>query len=334
MKKFWLMLLLLLCGADVSFAVNLVKKETYFDAPMPIAGLPDFPPFAYYDSRYILHGALVEPTIEIMKNQGIKIKKSDVTRTDVENVKIMLTKVRSGEILLFAGAYANTELFNGLNMLYPAAVTNPVHVITLADSPRKISSSEDLKNLRGVVAKSEYFNDFIHKKIQSFNVKFVPTSLDAYKKVILGEADYMLGSLYYNRIMVSRYGLGDYLTYSAQPIFKMPIFIAISRTMERLSLFNEAFQTEFKKPEYVRQVKEEIIRIINDEVRKNEGIVPPSFSQNIDDEEQDIPDAAADDYSEFEDTPEFDENITGAHIVEEQKEEVKEKNIEDILDGI
>ena len=334
MKKFGLTLLFFMLFACEASAVNMVKKETYFDDALTVAGLPDFPPFSYYDDRHRLRGALLGPTIEFMKNQGITIEQAELSYQDMENTKILLTKVRSGEALLFAGAYANTVLFTGLNMLYPAAVTNPIHVIMLSDKENNIKTVSDLQNLHGVVSNSEYFNDFIRKKIEDLDVEFVDTPFEAYKKVILGEADYMLGSLYYNRIMVSRYGLGSYLSYSDLPVFKMPIFIAISKTLERRSLFEEAFQAEFKKPEYVRMVKEEIIRIINDEVRKNEGVVPPSFSERSREEERQSPDAADDDYTEFNDEPEFDENITGAQIVEKPEEEVKEKHIEDILDGI
>lgn len=334
MKKFWLILLFCLFWASESSAVNMVKKETYFDKPMPMTGLPDFPPFSWYDSQKKLQGAFLKPTVEFMKNQGITVEEAEFAYSDLSNTKILLTRVRSGEALLFVGAYANTVLFKGLNMLYPAAVTNPIHVITLKDKEKNIQTAEDLKNLHGVVSNSEYFNDFIYKKIQELDVEFVETPLEAYKKVILGQADYMLGSLYYNRIMVSRYGFGSYLSYSHLPVFKMPIFIAISKTLERRSLFEEAFQTEFKKPEYARMVKEEIIRIINDEVRKNQGIVPPSFSDRDDDKDKYVEDAAENDYTEFDDAPEFDENVTGAHIAEDAPEEVEEKHIEDFLDGI
>ena len=147
------------------------------------------------------------------------------------------------------------------------------------------------------------------------------------------KADYMLGSLYYNRIMISRYGLGAYLTYSAQPVFKMPIFVAMSKVAPYLSLYIEAFKEEFSKPEYAHKVKEEIVRIINDETRKNSGVIPPSFSDQ-NEEPQDIEDMR-DLAPEFEDEPEFDDNITGAHIVEEEAEKPQpKKTINEILDGI
>ena len=298
-----------------------------------IAGLPDFPPFSWYENKK-LQSAFLTPTIEFMENQGITIEQAELSADERNNPKISLTKVRSGDVLLFIGAYANTTLFKGLDMLYPAAVTNPIHVITLKSKEKNIRTADDLKNLHGVISNSEYYNDFIYRKIQQLDVEFTNTPFEAYKKVILGQADYMLGSLYYNRIMVSRYGLGSYLSYSERPVFKMPIFIAISKTLERRSLFEAAFQTEFKKPEYAHMVKEEIIRIINNEVRKNEGIVPPSFSDRNEEQDDNTEDAAEDDYTEFNDEPFFDENVTGARIVEQPKDEVEEKYIEDFLDGI
>lgn len=313
-------------------AVNMVKKETYFDNAIKIAGLPDFPPFAYYEDGKLL-GALVQPTIDIMKNQGVNIEYAPY-REDFESPKVLLTYARSGEVELLAGAYANTTLFSGLAMLYPAAVTNPIHIITLYDKAEEnIRSEEDLANLRGVISTSEYYNDFILQKIKKMNVEFVDTPFEAYKKVIMGESDYMLGSLYYNRIMISRYGLGSYLTYSAQPVFKMPIFVAMSKVTPYLSLYIEAFKEEFSKPEYAHKVKEEIVRIINNETKKNSGVIPPSFSDQ-NEEPLDIDDMR-DLAPEFEDEPEFDDNITGAHIVEEEQEKPQpKKTINEILEGI
>lgn len=332
MKKFGIFVLLLMLFTPRAEAVNMVQKETYFDNAIQMAGLPDFPPFAYYEDGKLV-GALVQPTIDIMQNQGITIVRAKY-QDDFENPKVLITYARSGEIELLAGAYANTSLFSGLAMLYPAAVTNPIHIITLYDKAEEnIHSEEDLAKLRGVVSTSEYYNDFILQKIKNLNVEFVDTPLDAYKKVILGEADYMLGSLYYNRIMISRYGLGAYLTYSAQPVFKMPIFVAMSKVAPYLSLYIEAFKEEFSKPEYAHKVKEEIVRIINDETRKNSGVIPPSFSDQ-NEEPQDIEDMR-DLAPEFEDEPEFDDNITGAHIVEEEAEKPQpKKTINEILDGI
>lgn len=334
MKKFGLLILLLSLFASSAGAINMVQKESYLDGKLGIIGLPDYPPFAYYDEDNQLVGALVQPTIEIMANQGIPIERHSYSDKESYNPKVLVTFVRSGDMQLFAGAYANTSLFTGLTMLYPAAVTNPIHIITLYDkSEENIRTDEDLKNLRGVVSASEYFNDFILQKIKNLNIVFVDTPFDAYKKIILGEADYMLGSLYYNKIMISRYGLGDYLTYSQKPLFKMPIFVAMSKVTPYLSLYIEAFKNEFSKPEYVRKVKEEIIRIINDEAAKNAGVVPPSFSDQ--EEETDDIEDMRDVEPEFDDKPEFDDNISGAYIVEQQEEKpAPQKTIHDILDGI
>ena len=333
MKKFGIFVLLFALFAPRAEAVNMVTKETYFDGVVKMTGLPDYPPFAYYENG-VLTGALVQPTIDAMRNQGVNIERQTCSEEDIKNPKILITYARSGDIPLFAGAYANTSLFSGLSMLYPAAVTNPIHIITLYDKAEEnIKTEEDLAKLRGVISTSEYYNDFILKKIKKLNVEFVDTPFDAYKKVILGQADYMLGSLYYNRIMISRLGLGAYLTYSNRPVFKMPIFVAMSKVTPYLSLYIEAFKEEFSKPEYARKVKEEIIRIIKDETAKNAGVIPPSFSEQ-NEEPQDIEDMR-DLAPEFEDEPEFDDNITGARIVEEEAEKPQpKKTLHDILEGM
>ena len=321
---------LILClGSAPTKAENasMVDVENYFDTPLTTVGWSDYPPF----SRFVnikregrknlleLESAFLKPTIEVMKKHGINVVPEEVM-DDETDLKLMLLDVRSGKYKIFIGSYSNTKLYSGLQMIFPASVANPIHVITTPENREKIQSLDDLKNLRGVISRTEHLSDFVERKVIEMGVEFVDEPYEGYERIILGKADYMLGGLYYNRMMSSHYGVSSFLAYSHKPLFKIPVFIAISKVTPRLSQYMEVFQEEFAKPEYATAVKEEILRIVSEEERQYEGTVPPSFVQyETDDTDENV-------LGGDEDLPGF-----GGHVIEHK---VEEKSIDEVIEGI
>lgn len=323
MKNLWLIIFLLLFCAPQAKAINMVQEESYFDVPLETTGLPDYPPFSRYvqieQDVAILESAFLQPTIDAMEKHKMQIfpEKLSDAETDVD---MLLLDVRSGKLKLFIGAYTDTQRYKGLQMIFPASISNPIHLITLPDTQEKIKTLEDLKSLHGVASKTEYFSDFVNRKLAELNVQYTDNPFEAYRMVITGEADYMIGSMYYNRMMLCRYGLNDFLVYSKNPLFKIPVFIAISKVTPRLSQYLNAFREELSKPEYAHAVKQEIIRMVNEEIERYDGTVPPSFAKHdIEGDEEDVLEA-----DQVEKKPE-------GHIVEQK---VEEKSIDDVLEGI
>jgi len=327
MNKLGIFIFFLILSIKTAFAAetaNMVKVENYFSTPLTTVGLIDYPPFSRYvkndnmNSNHQLESALLKPTVDVMKKHGIIIVPEEINK-DEADLKLLLLDVRSGKYKLFIGAFANTQLYSGLQMIFPACIGNPIHIITTPENSHKIKSVDDLKNLRGVVSKTEQFSDFIARKISEFGTEYLETPYECYEKLILGEADYMLGGLYYNRMMSSHYGLGSFLSYSQKALFTIPIFIAISKVTPRLSQYMEVFQEEFAKPEYANAVKQEILRIVGEEERKYEGTVPPSFVKHGTEDTED----------NFLDV---DEDLVNNGRIVEQK--VEKKSIDEVLEGI
>lgn len=321
MNKFWLIGFLILFLASSANAVNMVQTQSYLNVPVRIAGLPDFPPFSYYETtrgESVLHSVFLEPVKNIWEKHNVESIVVKPSNEEVKDVRLLLIKAKSGDAELFIGSYADTKLFSGLEVIYPAVVSNPIHLIALSDIDEKVKNVGDLRNLKGIACKTEYFSDFVLRKFRELNVTFVNTPYEAYEAVITGKADYMLGSLYYNRIMASRYGLDDYLTYSKNPLWKIPFFVALSKVMPVLSEYKRTLQAEFENPEFANTIKQNILDAVNAEVDKNAGIVPPSF---INEQKQII---------EQKDVVE-DAKISSGRIVEQK---VHQKSIDEVLDGI
>ena len=119
--------------------------------------------------------------------------------------------------------------------------------------------------------------------------------------------------------MASRYGIEQYLAFSTKPLFKIPTFVALSKLLPQMSLYEKDLSSEFSKPEFGNEVKKEILRIVEEEITKNQGIVPPAFAKKAE-QETALPAA---------DIP--GEKNNGGKIVEQKTEE---KSFDEVLDGI
>lgn len=331
MKKFWLILLsvVLLCSnASAEEENKLIKKINYLKDTVKVVGLPDFPPFSYYEKGpdgYILEGAFMRPIMAIAKQQNIDIAPVRINDSEKCAVKLLLIDVRAGTYQMFVGAYSDTKLYKGLELVFPSIISNPIHIITLPDKQQDIKSLDSLKTMRGIICRSEYFSDFVLRKAKELNVTIVDTPFDAYKMLFTDKADYMLGSLYYNKIMSIRYGIENDLAFSKMPLYKTPVFIALSKVMPLLSEYLKAFKKEFSTPEFAKAVKQEIINIIDAERIKYDGVVPPSFATE---ETEDKPQTEEND----KDNDGVENKNVSGHIVEE--EEAPQRTIEEVLEGL
>ena len=323
MRRLLFYILILLTAATQScFAQNMVQKESYLKDDVYALGVPDYPPFSYYEptsrAGAIYYSAFLKPLQDIAKKNDFKLKDSPfVNIPTLENV---ILDIRSGKAQFFLGAYSNTKMFTGIELIYPATVSNPIHVITLPETQEKIKSAKDLANLKGVISKTEYLSDFVLRKIKPLKLTYLDSPYDTYEKLFNGEADYIIGSLYYNRIMASRYGIEQYLSYSSKPLFKIPVFVALSKLTPQMSLYEKILVAEFNKPDFGNAVKGEILRIVEEEIAKNQGIVPPAFAQHIAPAtETELPATDAPGANR------------GGRVVEQQRQE---KSIDEVLDGI
>lgn len=283
-KSIWLVILCSLLCFSQAQAQNMVTKQSYFRFDLSYIGLPDYPPFSYYEKDEY-HSVFLAPLQKIAKKYRFKIKPYSENNFHDLTLAQRILRVRSGQANMFLGAYSDTKMYTGLKMIFPAVISNPIHIITLPNTKEKIKNSNDLLSLKGMAIKTEYFSDFVMRKIEPLKLQYAETPYEAYEKLFTGEIDYILGSLYYNKIMASRLGIERYLSYSATPMYKIPVFIALSKQTKLYTLYNNMFHSEFAKVEFGDEVKKEILRFVNKEIEKNAGVVPPAFARHEVEEE-------------------------------------------------
>lgn len=280
----WVFITVLLANvATLALAQHntMIRKLDYLNDELTVVGMNGFPPFSDYrqkNNNILLQSAFIKPLNEAIVGRSMRLNMQEFTIYDKQDINNLALAVQIGKYNIYIGAYADTKRFKNLTLIYPAVISNPIHVITLPEKSEKIKDVESLKKLRGVVVDSEFYNDFSSRKIEELNVKHVENPLVAYELLFTEQIDYIIGGLYYHRIMASRQGLDSFLSYSKKPLFKIPVFLALSKSTPKFAMYLKAFQEAFSQPKFVKSVKEEILRMIEEELAANEGIVPPSFA--------------------------------------------------------
>lgn len=321
---FWVFLVALLVNvATIALAQHnsMVQRIDYLSDTLLIAGRNNFPPFSDYKvshGKVFLQSVFLKPLQKAMKNHPAKLKSPVFNYNQHPDLDSLAFQAQFGEYNLFIGAYADTKEYKGLDLIYPAVVSNPIHIITLPENAARISDKAALTKFRGLVVDTEIYNNFSKRKIKELNAEHVATPLEAYEKLFTKQVDYIIGGLYYHRIMSSQYGLDPFLSYSKKPLFKIPVFVAMSKTTPKFSLYQKAFQEAFADPAFGNEVKKEILQMVEDVLAQNRGIVPPAFAQAAEPAENKTID------EEVEKQP-------LGHIIEQK---VEEKTFDEVLEGI
>jgi len=233
----------------------------------------DYPPFGYTAEGLGTEWSFLDKAMDLFakkNNMEIKYRSGD-------NYQDTIDQLLRGKTDILLGIYHDTKIYTGLEYVFPAVLNNPVHLVMLPQNIGKIKTSEDLKNLHGVYIARDHFSDFVAGNLKKYHVESVPDSLTAYEKLFTGEIDYVIGSYYYNYVEVLNLGLADYVSFSKQAIWNMPLFIGLSKASHYYgktnSLLKHFIATEEFKQAVTSGLKEKIAQI----ERQTQGIVPPKF---------------------------------------------------------
>ena len=161
--------------------------------------------------------------LQIQKENNLKIS-YDLKQKYYEN---LVQKVRRGEIDLILGAYHETELYRGLELIFPSIINNPVTVFMLPNRISDVKSTDDLKKLKGVRLEKEVYSDFVEQQLQEYNIEKIDTPYNLFEKLFTKQADYILISQYAGLIEAYKLGLREQISISKQALWNIPLFIEI-----------------------------------------------------------------------------------------------------------
>ncbi len=193
----------------------------------------------------------------------------------VSNFEKGKIKLMSRVNAVFGMYYKNID-YSQNQYIYPAFFENKVHIITRAHNGVAIKSKDDLKKYKGVYAETDYFSDFVLKDFASIGIKKAKDFPKAYEELLTGNADYVVASYYTSQIELYKLGIRDYVVYSKDPVWKMPMFFRATRGLAEHPR-TEYLRKYLKSPRY-KKVRDEALQELLDIYKENTmGIVPPTY---------------------------------------------------------
>ncbi len=178
---------------------------------------------------------------------------------------------------VFMGAYYASADFEKLDFVFPAVLVNKIHVMMTPDKISSVRNLEDLKNLKGIYNQREHFADYTVQKFKDMNVSPVESADEAYKMILTGEADYLLGSYYYNYAKTAEMGLKDYVSFSTGALWNMPMFIAIAKNVKNPKNVHELFRRLASDIVFRESVVQSLKKAVKEKEEASQGVVPPMY---------------------------------------------------------
>ncbi len=159
-----------------------------------------------------------------------------------------LHALRFGRVDVVAGVYYDRRVLGvGTNLMFPGYFVNPIIPIFLKGKEKKVETWEDLRGLKGVVRQEEMIYSLVFQQLpKDLKIEQVSGSKKAFRKLLTGEADYMLTSLYAGESEVRRYKLVDEIYFSPRALVSPEMFFVFSSHTD-CRLLKQKLSQELKK---------------------------------------------------------------------------------------
>lgn len=262
------------CLAFVRYEEKMAKKLV---REVKVTGFLDFPPYGYNITNDLgkeEYRTVFKPLIEVFKeDNNLQI----VYKTRKKTYDELVQDVRRGDIDVLLGAYYNTEMYHGLELIYPAIISSPLTVFVLPNRVNDINDVEDLKKLKGVRLAKEHYNDFVKEQLAQYDLETVDTSYELFERLFTKKVDYILINHYMGLIEAAKLGLKGQISIAKQTIWNMPMFFAVSKFAKDRKMITKKL-TEYSKDDKIKQKVLDNLNLIVTEIEKqNIGVVPPTF---------------------------------------------------------
>ena len=261
-----------LAMVEVKSDKNTQRKE------LRITSFLDYPPFGE-----VLPDAYNVPKMNTIYNQFIEdfAKKNyyEITYIIDKSYKELIIDTLRGEIDLVLGIYYDTDIYSGLEYVYPSIMNNPMTVAMMPNRINEVHSMDDLKKLKGGMDSREHLADYVKKAMKNYDVVYVDNSEELYRKLFTGEIDYVFTGYYYGIVQTSRLGIRRQVSFSKQSLWDMPLFIGISKTSRHRKSLYSSFTKLLKNDQYAKDLQKYLIQVIQQTEQQNLGVVPPAFAK-------------------------------------------------------
>ncbi len=198
--------------------------------PIRVAGYVTNPPFGWVNlvpatalrkAQYTNAGFSYDLFAQLAKNLNLRIN-----NVGYPSYQDALRDLRYGKVDVVVGMYYDKRVMGtGTNLMFPGYFTNPIIPLFVKGKERPIEKWEDLRGLKGVVRQEEMIYSLIYQQLpKDLEIEQINGSKKALLKLLKGEADYMLTSLYAGEAEVRRYKLIDEIYFSPKALVSPELF--------------------------------------------------------------------------------------------------------------
>ena len=191
-----------------------------------VTGSPDAPPYLWRDPADPAHliGASADLIQQAGHELGIKVEVLyGGKRAQAHD------EVRTGRMDLLLDAPLTVAGLSSFDYIHPPLVRNDYLVWTRKDSPLIYETPADLHGHKGAVSEkarlSETFNEFARHQL---TLEPQPGLTQAFQKLLLGQAEYVLAGRYAGMVTAQTLGIADDLLAHPQPVDQPGLFLAVS----------------------------------------------------------------------------------------------------------
>ena len=185
------------------------------------------------------------------------------------------------------GAPYKEHIYSRNKEIYPAFFVNNVHIITLPQAKLELNERSDLKKYKGIYIKQDRIADNILNDFANLGINEVESYAEAYKQLLTGEVDFVAASYYPSLLELYKSGIRDYVTYSKNPVWKMPLFIRVRPEVLR-NKYVEDLSTYLRSSQYKKIVKDAFDELVEIYRINTEGVVPPTYTKETSSTEEEI----------------------------------------------
>lgn len=145
--------------------------------------------------------------------------------------------LKKGNLDLLIGIYTpSTTIGKNTTPIYPAMFSNVFTVYYPKDHEFEVRDYESLHNKAGVLRRTENVYPLFHSHITPDMSITLETTENAFKKLLIGSADYLIGSPYSIEAELRRYKLHDEIVSSSKVLFDAAMFMVLTRATDCFKL--------------------------------------------------------------------------------------------------
>lgn len=275
------------------------KKICNITYPIRIATSATNPPFGWTEAewdkmkqkdKYLAKGYNIDLLSDLFKS--LDVWASPVAFTNDTDA---LNGLENGRVDVFIGAYYDPRYRKmGYTYIIPSYFQNVAALIFLKGKEKEFTSFQDLKGLKGVVRSDELFYTYVRPSLPSdVYIEEVPSSREAFTRLINGRADYILGSPYSAEAEARRFKLNTKITMVKTPLPAQEMFIVFGKNAPCRAAIPELVKKMKEHQKHKVEETQKLISYINTwgQRFKNEpGLEIPNTPADNPDTQHNIPD--------------------------------------------